>query len=229
VQHSLHCKLSSAIAILAVCCFTRPARAVLVVDQSQVQANNSYSSLSRFTFQQSVTAGMSGKLAGFALVSNQVGAASVYINVGPAWQFDAPNWSGTMTSTGPGFDFVDVSAANIMLNSGDQFVIGFNGANVLGVQGVFLPQPSDAYVGGGVYTHDSVPNTIAGPFLVIGSTVYNTDLTFLTYIDVAAVPEASPLLIWTGIATVAGCIYVRRMALPKKVRPTTRICASKVR
>jgi hypothetical protein len=198
-------------AVLALSAICSAAHASIVVDQFQPITNSGYSASSRFTFQQSVTASVQGKLVGFGLFSNQVGTANVYINFGPAWQSDAHDWVGTFTSTGPGWDLVDVSSSNIMLNPGDQFVIGFNGADVLAVQGTVVAHPADAYLGGGVFAHDSVLGTFIGPTSIIGARLFNKDLAFETYVDVtdppllSGTPEPIPFVIWTGLIGLVAC------------------------
>jgi hypothetical protein len=79
---------------------------------------------------------------------------------------------------------------------------------------MMLPQPADAYSVsapfGGVFTSDSVLSTIKGPFEVIGGTVFNLDLAFATYVEVAdppppngTAPEPFSLLTWGGLAVSA--------------------------
>ena len=208
------------IALTALVATVPTANAAIEIDQIQPFINEGLSGASRFTWQQGVTAGLQGKLVGFELYSNQVGTANVFLNLGAPWQSDSHDWVGTITSLGAGADYVDVSAANIMLNPGDQFSIGFNGQNVLGVLGLGALQPADAYLGGGAFHSDSVLSTITGPFRVIAGRVFNLDLAFATYVEVedlppfSAVPELSGAIIWSCLALCALTIYGRSRLVP---------------
>ncbi|MGA3802301.1 hypothetical protein ACPCYX_31800, partial [Pseudomonas fluorescens] len=82
--------------------------------------------------------------------------------------------------------FVDVSSANIMLNPGDPFVIGFSGAFVLAIQGVLAPQPANAYSGGALF--HSFNNGAPTQVSTINGVVFNQDLTFATFVEVADPP-----------------------------------------
>jgi hypothetical protein len=113
--------------------------------------------------QQSVTTGITGTLAGFEFVSNGIGLATsvevdVFVNVGSPLQVDANDFEATVTlmqsDVGDWF-FVDVSSANIFLNSGQEFTIGLtpNGPFDLGV-GV-----SDPYSAGDMYFNSSIQSS----------------------------------------------------------------------
>ena len=132
-----------------------------VIDQMQSTVNAGFGfGGGGYEGQQGVTSGMNGTLAGFDFISNGIGLAEsvnidVFVNIGSPWQVDANDFEATVTlmksDVGDWF-FVDVSSANMVLNSGQEFTIGLTpkGAFDLGV-GL-----SDPYLGGDMFFESSI-------------------------------------------------------------------------
>jgi hypothetical protein len=153
-----------------------PAAAVTIPDQVQPDwATNQYGASATLNWQEEVTAGVSGKLTTVQLWSGQTTTGSVSINVGSGWQTDANEFTGTITGMGgTNWSSVDVSSANIMLNAGDKFTIGFNGNSVMGVWGSFHSTFTD-YPRGALYVNAGVIHP-------------NMHFAFRTFMDVAPPP-----------------------------------------
>lgn len=79
---------------------------------------------SEWLFQQGVTAGIAGQLTRIELYAYNAGTTPLYINAGAPWQYDASAFATTFVAEGEGWVGVDVSAASLFFNAGDQFVIG---------------------------------------------------------------------------------------------------------
>ena len=79
---------------------------------------------SEWLFQQGVTVGIAGQLTRIELYAYNAGTTPLYINAGAPWQFDAFDFRATFEATGEGWVGVDVSAASLFFDAGDQFVIG---------------------------------------------------------------------------------------------------------
>lgn len=128
-------------------------------------------------WQQEVTAGVSGQLAGITLY----GAATdllVRIAQGDAFYSGAYAFSQTTSLAADGV-FIDTSAANIMLTAGQHFVIDLSqgsGGNIF-----FLASP---YAGGHFFLKDGTVTDFTG--------AYGYSLAFQTFMDSGgAVPEPS--------------------------------------
>ncbi|MEO5960367.1 MAG: hypothetical protein ABIO94_10895 [Opitutaceae bacterium] len=104
------------------------AHAVPVLDQQQT-ATDTFFGTSPIDgpgrhLQQGVRAGITGQLTGIDLFLGQTGAVNFGINLGAPWQTDAN--SIVFTSVGvPGWNFYDLTSANINLTSGQPFTIDF--------------------------------------------------------------------------------------------------------
>jgi hypothetical protein len=190
----------------------------IVLDQSQIVGDEEYSGEARYTRQQGVKAGIAGVLVGFEVWSDQVGSGSAYINLGTPFQTDVHQWTGAISSGGLGWDYVDVSAANIIVSVGTQFVIGLNGADQLSFRGTSIQHPGDAYAAdyphSGAFAYDSLLDKTMGPFTIVSGQVYHRDLAFRTYVqvpDFSVVPEPASLVIWglLGLA-LGGASWWRR-------------------
>ena len=150
--------------------------------------------------QQGVTTGITGTLVGFDFRSNGIGLATslevdVFVNIGSPWQVDANDFEGTVTLTqsdvGDWF-FVDVSSANIFLNSGQEFPIGLtpNGAFDLAI-GL-----NNSYLGGDMF---------------FNSAIQSVDFAFRTHVSAVPVP-AAVWLFGTGILGLIGFSKRRKTA-----------------
>ena len=165
------------------------------------------------TWQQGVTAGLAGLLGRVDIFyGGNVGPppqgppAEVlfFLNLGPPWQTDANAFEHTLvfnSGDAPGRVIIDVSPANILLQPGDQFVIGLTSASVgAGVLPSFTGSLlDDPYSGGQLWLN-------ANRFLVGAS-----DLDFVTYIEVSMpIPEPAVLALLllglggVGLLRVAG-------------------------
>jgi hypothetical protein len=159
--------------------FSGGATAATVLDQAHEFPDNvSYNGFSpSFTWQQGVTAGVTGLLSSIDLHFRDDGSVNFFVNLGAPWQADANDYQDTSLDVAVGWNSVDVSAANIFINSGDIFSIGLTGINV----GNPLPRGSggvDAYTDGTLYLNGFV------------YTEGNSDFNFRTYVEVVPVPAA---------------------------------------
>ncbi len=134
------------------------------------------------------------------------------INVGAPWQIDPNDYSITLTgniansNVSPAADntptFVDTSSANIFLESGDSFVLGWHGSGIrdgVGLWGSFVNDGIGLY--GGELWGD---NPFNEPGLHAGG---GWDIGFRTYVSPIPVPAA----IWLfGTALVGLVGFTRR-------------------
>jgi len=102
----------------------------LRIDQVNPYTISSFEAGTNQIWQQEVTVGTEGSLKGIDLycylnpgMNNNL--LDVFINVGSAWQSDAPDFQSTITFTnGNDWNFIDVSSAGLYFLPGNQFVIG---------------------------------------------------------------------------------------------------------
>jgi len=204
-------------ALLALLVSLRPDSGIcvagLIIDQQQLQKNAAYGFGAGFYLgEQEVVAGLSGTLGGFDFVGNGIGLSSaieidVSIKLGTAgtgnvaFQKRISYGSENVGS----FFFVDTSAANILLTSGDRFVLG------LFPRGVFESggNTGNAYAAGG--------------FFFDGNKNNNYDLTFRTYMsappaDIAAVPEVDPAGMGSALVVVSAAIGLLERRRLKGIR-----------
>jgi len=172
------------------------AGAVSVLDQVNdglITANINGTATS-LTWQQGVTAGATGLLSAIDLNFASAGTIDFFINVGAPWQTDANDYQDTSLSVVTGWNSIDISSANIFVNSGDEFVIGLTGL------GIGNPDPWGSYSGG----------YVNGMLYLNGSVFVNSDsdLHFRTYVDVSAVPV--PAAAWLFGSGLIGLIGIAR-------------------
>lgn len=172
----------------ALALFALPAHAAIIVDQQQTSVTAGFGfGAGGNTGIQSVTAGVNGTLQGFDIIANGIGlnasiTIDVFVNVGAPLQADANDYEATVVLTSGetgSFFYVDVSSANILLNAGDQFEIGFTpqGAFDLGVGPVDSYTNGQFYFNGGLQTRDiafrthmdAIPEPGSLIFLSLGS------------------------------------------------------------
>jgi hypothetical protein len=170
--------------------------------------------------EQEVVAGLSGSLDSFDFVGNGIGLSS-------AIDIDVPVKLGTAAtgsvafqrriSFGRGdvgsFFFVDTSESNIVLQSGDRFVLGL--------------YPRGVFEAGG----DAGNAYPAGSFFFNGSENSSYDLAFRTYMtaapnDVPAVPEVDPAGMGSALAVVSAAIGLlerRRLKVRRTISSTSHL------
>jgi hypothetical protein len=182
----------------------------IILDQSNVSNPSNYGGLNdALDWQQQVTAGSGGVLAGVELFRPPFGGSSdtltVSIGLGTTGQgsafFAGPfafTKNTTVTQSGT---FIDTSAANILLTSGEQFVIDVTGG--LGQTGgvnYYVATLSTPYAGGGL-------------FFAQGFNAFNNSMAFETFnvTPVSAIPEPETLaLMGTGLGALALVRRTRR-------------------
>ena len=78
-------------------------------------------------WQQGVTAGVSGPLIGVEVQRSwEAGSSLFFINLGEPWQTDPNDFEARISiQWAQTWEYIDVSSANIYLQAGDKFVIGF--------------------------------------------------------------------------------------------------------
>ena len=177
-----------------------PAEAIVTIDQISPISNTVSIDMNSpiYTSQQGITAGASGQLVGVDLWSHgdDLGSFNFFVNIGTPWQTDTNDFSTMYTFTTPnGWNFIDISSANINLIDGELFTIGFQGTN----QGGFTRANEGLYSGGELLINE-------------GSTGFSgIDLAFRTYVNTNVVPEpATMVLFGSGVFGV----FMRRRLKP---------------
>jgi len=148
-------------------------------------------------WQQQVTAGIGGSLAGITLYTN-LGSDTdtVKIGVGPAFFTGTYSFMTTVTIN-QGGTFIDTSAAGINLNPGDVFVIDVSGGpGCCNLAGSATPYP-----GGDLY-------------LDIGGNIikYGDSMAFQTYMGSSTPEPGSLILLGSGVLGLAGILH-RKISL----------------
>jgi len=145
-------------------------------------------------WQQQVTAGLGGTLAGITLYVNAGSDTDlVQIGVGPGYFTGTYSFSATVTILASG-TFIDTSAAGIHLNPGDPFVIDVTG----GPGCCNLAGSINAYPGGDLYLN-------VGGNVEDYTQLFGYSMAFQTYMN--TIPEpGSLLLLGSGVAGLAGLL-----------------------
>jgi PEP-CTERM motif len=199
-----------ALASLALAVVGTQAAAVPVVDQSfdTIGDTSFYGGLQSLTWQQTVTAGLTGTLSSVQVYFNDGNLAQgirFFVNLGAAWQSDTNDFQNDITLVS-GWNTVDVSAAGILLNAGEQFVIGLQGLGSGVIDPTFRGSSRGGYAAGAIYLNDAV----------VGTGI--ADLNFRTFIDAGAVPPVpepgTALLLAGGLAGLACRSLRSRSASP---------------
>jgi hypothetical protein len=150
-----------------------------------------------FAEQQQVTAGMTGLLTFVQVQMYGTGTSTFSINMGPAWQADAAEFSAPLTTTGDGWYTINTSAAGIYLDPGDTFVIAIAyGSGTVNPAMYVTSVPDDGYAGGSLWVNGLDAYVVTAMVM---------DLTFKTFVDPdftapATVPVPGALLL-AGIGT----------------------------
>jgi hypothetical protein len=175
----------AAIAILATA-----AHAATVVDQENLPSVN-WGLNDSFEWQQQVTAGISGLLAGIELFGSSP-SDLVRIGLGDAFSTGPFAFSEQVSLNSSGF-YIDTSQANIMLTAGEPFVVDVSDGSpkyqcCLLEASYSLTNP--AYSGGDLYLN------YYGDIVNYSTSYYHDDMAFITFMKSSAVPEPSA---WTMI------------------------------
>ena len=106
-----------------------------VLDQAQTEYPYSFNGDATWAmWQQGITVGIAGQLASIELYVYEegeppLGSADLYINVGPPWQDDDPDFFTVFEPDEFGWNYIDVTSADLHFEVDDVFVIGINGIN----------------------------------------------------------------------------------------------------
>jgi len=203
------------------------AHAVPLLDQAwdviDVTSVSAVGTVGPNVYQQGVTAGLTGKLSAVDLYVNSVFPSypyfidtfSLFVNLGAPFQTDAADYRANVTVTTAGWHTFDLSAANIFVNAGDQFAIGFGflGLPISIDPGFDLVGPfigtdfNGGYAGGALYAlsppiFPNMPPRLFGPS--------DTDIYFRTYVEPTSVTEPGTIaLLGLGLL---GIGLIRRRA-----------------
>ncbi|MCP4246005.1 MAG: hypothetical protein GY778_03055, partial [bacterium] len=110
-----------------------------------------------------------------------VGDAVVYINAGGPWQTDPHDIELLFDPPGPGWTYIDATAAGLEFAVGDKFVIGVQGIGENLWFGGSSPSPGGPYAGGQLWFQGSVYQ--GGQY----------DMAFRTYVQSVAATPPSPV------------------------------------
>ncbi|MEN6424334.1 MAG: hypothetical protein ABFE13_03155 [Phycisphaerales bacterium] len=173
-----------------------------VLDQESPSAGSLLAAgSSDWLWQQGVTVGITGQLVQIELYAANAGTTPLYINAGTPWQSDPSEFTTTFESTGEGWVAVDVSAAGLFYNAGDQFVIGVGGTRT----GLLLGGNDGIYAGGELWRwniDDSDPELCWDG---------EVDLAFRTYVDTGDNPTVpAPAAIVLGVLGTGLTGWLRR-------------------
>ncbi len=123
--------------------------------QSPFQAATFNMDAQSLSWQQEVVVGLAGPLVQVDVYVAQRGSCTFYINDGPPWQSDPPNWTTTFTANTLGWQSIDTSAAGVSFNPGDHFVLGFIGGGTgLWLGGSYSP-PLGGYPAGQLWLNNA--------------------------------------------------------------------------
>ncbi|MDB5440454.1 MAG: sorting protein [Caulobacteraceae bacterium] len=171
------------------------AAAAVVVDQSNLGAQDVGLNGVDYGWQQQVTAGLSGRLAGVTLFG--IGGARVRIGLGDAVTAGPFAFSDLVTLA-VGGTFIDTTAANLILAAGDRFVIDLtDSTNGYGAT-------TNPYAGGHLFL---VPP--GGPTFDY-TTAYGIALRFVTFVDTGVPEPATWTVMLIGFGAVGGALRRRR-------------------
>jgi hypothetical protein len=158
------------------------AHATLILDQNNTLNEGNTKLNDSFEWQQQVTDGVSGLLSGIELYTVS-GSDSVVVSIGVGPAFDpGPFAFSTTVTIGSSGTFIDTSGANIMLTTGEEFVIDVaNGPGCCDLSAV-----TSLYAGGDLYLNNG------GNIIDINSTGVSGaySLAFQTFIQTPQVPTA---------------------------------------
>lgn len=180
-------------------CIAGVADATPILDQQSIYDENQPSCVnaSAFSWQQEVVVGTEGLLTQIAIYATEAGNIDFYINTGSALQTDTNDYY-SFLELSAGWNYIDVSSADLIYDEGDTFVIGIGGIN----GGAFLGICSTSGYGA-LYSVDY-------------NREYEWDLAFQTYMDpdynsTSPVPEpATLLLLGSGLIGIAGLTRRKR-------------------
>jgi hypothetical protein len=178
------------------------AQAAMVLDQSNVGNPSTYGGLNdTFEWQQQVTDGIGGELAGvelFAQPAAGTDTVTVSIGLGPGF-YTGPFAFTTIATITPSGTFINTSAADIVLTPGEEFVIDFSGgSNTDGVADLI-----STYAGGDLFAN--VNGTVYNFTIDAGQT-----MVFETFIA-SSVPEPQDAALFgSGLIGLLGVAWVRR-------------------
>jgi hypothetical protein len=189
-----------------------------VIDQNtgQTQSGIFNAGIVGFSWEQGVTAGISGRLVGVDILPQSAdptgpptATTKFFVNVGPPWQSDTNDFQQVITfpSHSPvNWFYVDVSSANIFLTAGQKFVWGVTGVSGADVGNPWLFGHHQLDYSRGELWQSTATNLSTGKlFVIVGDT---SDLAFRTYM----IPVPEPSCAWlSSLACLVGCTHHRRI------------------
>lgn len=138
--------------------------------------------------------GLAGQLTSIDLYFNTAGNTDFLVNIGAAWQEDTnddfPNVSMVV-----GWNTIDVTSANIFLNTEDEFVFGIHGTGS-SFDPSFNSTTENQYAAGELYEGG---NIFSSP---------DRDINFRTWMDVSAIPV--PAAVWLFGSGLLGLVGMAR-------------------
>ncbi len=103
------------------------------------------------TWQQQITVGIAGQLAGFDMYIWRAGSAEIYVTAGSPWQYGDPDFITILEASAPGWIYVDVTSADLHFEVDDEFIIGARGIGDLLFFGGSSPSSGGPYDGGDLW------------------------------------------------------------------------------
>lgn len=184
------------------------AEAAPILDQSDTPSGGLVLNQS-LEWQQQVTDGLAGTLAGIELYAEAPTTLTVKIGLGSAFSTGPFAFTGSETIAGPSGTFIDTSAANIALTLGETFVIDLSGGYYNGqLNGAYLMGSTNTYTGGDLFVND---NGIPVDDTTLANFGYSLAFeTFITPSSTQPVPEPGSLSLFVPALLGLAFFYRRK-------------------
>jgi hypothetical protein len=157
----------------------------LVFDQVSLPTNVTYFKADNRTFQQGVTAGVTGLLVRIDLFLRTDDPFELTLTRGAPWRDDAPDTVLQVTPPPFGSGMIDISAAGFSVTAGEEYTIGLTGSN-----------PNDEFV------RANQGDYLGGDFYINGDLQPDRDLGFRTVVLLVPEPSTTALVAFAALTLV---------------------------